>query len=215
MFGWARHRKSGAPFRLWHPAPGSVTTDAANQFLADVAEIAEDAALVIDGDMRSLISQLTPAGMAKYDSIVQVPGAFPPYPVWAALAAFDALPLGDIFDAVVAKRVETRLLEVASQTRGKLNARLLSALLYRMQRASSEGNAPLDALVLRFWEEVERMGALSSDDCDILCGSPIAHTTLAKRLLSASGVHDKRYGGNFWMTVKAPIEHEARMLGWI
>jgi hypothetical protein len=209
MFEWFRQHMNGAPFQLRPRAPGAATAAAINRFLADTAEIAEDAALVIDGDLRRLIRQLTPADAAQYESIVRVPGAFPPYLVWAALTALEALPCNEVFEPGLARQVESRLLDAAARTRGKRNARLLSTVLYRLQRAAAAGGAPLDALVPRFWEEVQHMGALSEGGRDILSSSSLAHETLAGRFMTASGLLDRRYGGNFWASVKAAIEQEA------
>jgi hypothetical protein len=201
MFGWFQQRKNGAP--------DSVMVESVNRFLADTAEIAEDAAFVIESDLRRLIRQLTPADAAQYESIVRVPGAFPPYLVWAALTALEVQPCNDVFEPGLARQVESRLLDAAAKTRGKRNAKLLSTVLYRLQRAAAAGGAPLDALVPRFWEEVQHMGALSETGRTILSNSSLAHETLARRFMTASRLLDERYGGNFWVSVKAAIEQEA------
>lgn len=174
MFGLFGQRKNGVSPWPWQRTPESGLNLAVDRFLALTAQIADDAAVALDADLRRLIDDLAPAEAECYASIVRVPGAFPPYLAWASLAALGDEPIGRVLDPDIARRVEARFLESAALVRGKSNARLLSAILYRVSRAGAAGQAPIDALVPRFLEEVQRMEALSAEGCEILSASKVA-----------------------------------------
>lgn len=142
MFGLFGPRKSSAARWPWNRTPKSGLNAAVDRFLTLTARLADDTAVAIDGDVRQLIADLAPADQVLYESIVRVPGAFPPYLVWAVLTAIGAEPISRVLEAGLARRVETRILETAALTRGKSNARLLSALLYRAERAAAAAQNP-------------------------------------------------------------------------
>lgn len=57
----------------------------------------------------------------------------------------------------------------------------------------------------RFWEEVQRMGALSDDGCRALSDNARAHDMLARRLGTALRRLDERDAG-YWHAVKPELE---------